>query len=169
MIPRPREDRLVVRDLPEETLVYDLENHRAHCLSPMAARVWRLCHRNRTAREIAAVLRADGFVSADEDAVWLALERLRKARLLLDPVVRTGKAPNLARRRMLMQSLRAASLAPFVTSILAPSPAQAASVSCTEAKCESNNSANCSGCLNAPCSDEPGERCTRVRNVCACR
>lgn len=51
-IPRSREAGLVVQELHEEALVYDLERHKAHCLNQIAARVqnqptildgWRAC------------------------------------------------------------------------------------------------------------------------------
>ncbi len=169
MKPAARKDHLVVRDLPEETLVYDLENDRAHCLSPVAARVWRLCDGKRTVREIAERLRATGQADADEDMIWVALERLGKSRLLLERPVRPGRSPNLARRRVMMHGLRAAGLLPFVISIVAPTASEAQSISCTQAKCASNNSVTCSGCLNARCSDAVGKRCTRAGNECNCR
>ncbi len=37
--PRLREEGLVVQELPEEVLVYDLARHKAHCLSPLAAAI----------------------------------------------------------------------------------------------------------------------------------
>jgi hypothetical protein len=43
MLPHARSEGLVIRELPEETLVYDLKRHRAHCLNPTAARVWSYC------------------------------------------------------------------------------------------------------------------------------
>lgn len=169
MNPTARNVRLVVRDLPEETLVYDLENDRAHCLSPVAAKVWRLCDGRRSVRAMSQQLRAHGEREATEDMVWIAVEKLGKSRLLVERVVRPGPPPDLARRRMMMRGLRAAGLLPLVFSIVAPSPSAAASVSCSQAKCTSNNGAKCSGCLNAPCSDAPGKRCTRLGNECNCR
>lgn len=169
MKPTAREEHLVVRELPEETLVYDLKTDRAHCLNPVAARVWRLCDGKRTVGEVASQLRAEGQSDANEDMVWVALERLGKSRLLRERPVRPGRPPNLARRRVVLRGLRAAGLLPFVISIVAPTASQAQSVSCTQAKCTSNNSVTCSGCLNARCSDAPGKRCTRANNECNCR
>ena len=42
-LPAARTSGLVVRELAEETLVYDEERHRAHCLNRTAALVWRHC------------------------------------------------------------------------------------------------------------------------------
>src|SRR2546422_8935483 len=52
--PRQRRDGLVVQELPEETLVYDLERHKAHCLEAVAAAVWEACDGHRTVEQIAA-------------------------------------------------------------------------------------------------------------------
>ena len=41
MKPRARTEGLVVTELPDELLVYDLERHRAYCLNPTAALVFK--------------------------------------------------------------------------------------------------------------------------------
>jgi hypothetical protein len=41
--PKARKERLVVKELAQETLVYDENNHKAHCLNPTAALVWKFC------------------------------------------------------------------------------------------------------------------------------
>ena len=40
LMPRARQDELVVEELQDETLVYDLERHKARCLNRTAALVW---------------------------------------------------------------------------------------------------------------------------------
>ena len=39
-----RHDELVVQELPDEVLVYDLRKHKAHCLNQTAAFVWNHCN-----------------------------------------------------------------------------------------------------------------------------
>ena len=41
--PLARKRGLVVRELPEEVLVYDLDTHKALCLNRTAALVWKCC------------------------------------------------------------------------------------------------------------------------------
>jgi hypothetical protein len=41
--PEARKDGLVIQDLPEEILVYDLNTNKAHCLNQTAAYVWQAC------------------------------------------------------------------------------------------------------------------------------
>jgi len=40
-LPRARKDGLVIKELVNETLVYDLERDEAHCLNQTAALVWK--------------------------------------------------------------------------------------------------------------------------------
>ena len=42
-MPRARQDELVVEELSDETLVYDLKRHKANCLNRTAALVWQDC------------------------------------------------------------------------------------------------------------------------------
>lgn len=41
--PKARKERLVIKELANETLVYDEINHKAHCLNSTAGRVWKFC------------------------------------------------------------------------------------------------------------------------------
>ena len=42
-LPHARTDNLVIRELDDETLVYDMERDEAHCLNQTAALVWKQC------------------------------------------------------------------------------------------------------------------------------
>ena len=42
-VPRARKEGLVVQDMPDELLVYDVDRHKAHCLNQTAALVWKRC------------------------------------------------------------------------------------------------------------------------------
>jgi hypothetical protein len=53
-LPRARTDGLVVKELTDEVLVYDLKRDKAHCLNLAAAAVWKLCDGRSTAAEIAS-------------------------------------------------------------------------------------------------------------------
>ncbi len=167
-IPGARKDGLVIEELADETLVYDLERNRAHCLNRTAAKVWRLCDGKTTVTEMVARLRRHGDLPVNEDVVWVALDRLSRAHLLRDRLARPVKARRRSRRDVL-RSLGAAGavLVPLVTSIIAPRAAQAATI-CTVAQCEANPlDPNCSGCLNRLC-DNLVDHCTFIAD-CACR
>ena len=86
MFPRARRDRLLIREMGEEIVVYDLERHRAHALSRSATLVWRLCDGQKSIAELAAALEHELHSEVDDEVVWLVLNRLAQAHLLL-PVV----------------------------------------------------------------------------------
>jgi hypothetical protein len=124
--PRARQQGLVVRDLGDELVVYELESHRGHCLNRTAAVVWRACDGQRTIAAIAAEVGRELGVPAGEDLVRYTLRRLRGVRLL---DAATGEAASLTRRQVARQIGQAA-LLPVVISLLAPSPSQAATCGC---------------------------------------
>ena len=149
MKPVRRTDGLVLTELEGELLVYDLERHRAHCLNRAAAIVFTHCDGKTSVEDLSRVLEAELGSPADTDCVWLALQRLSRARLLRERVTRPAKAGRLSRRE-LVRRVGIAAVLPVITSILAPTPAQAA------ATCV----ANCAGqALGTPCSSTAPNNC----------
>jgi hypothetical protein len=123
--PRARKNDLIVRDLADEVLVYDRTRHRAYCLNRTAALVWRLCDGATTPARMARSLENKLGVPVEESIIWLALSRLGKSRLLEEPVMDTP-APRVSRREIMKKAGLAAMVAlPLVTSIVAPTAAQA--------------------------------------------
>jgi len=129
LMPRARQDELVVEELPDETLVYDLKRHKAHCLNRTSALVWQHCDGRTTVAEVAALLERQLKIPADEAVVWMALDRLGRAHLLSEPVTLPADRTQYSRREVLRTLRRAAaiSLLPVVASIVAPRAAAAAS------------------------------------------
>ena len=152
--PLARAEGVVVRELAEEVLVYDLDTHRAVCLNSTAAAVWRLCDGRRTSADIRRALERSAKGAVPEELVWLALEQLGKDGLL---DARTRRPPELAavpRREMIRRIGLAAAIAlPAVVSIVAPTSADA--VSCRPSGAACNDSAQCCGtslCVGGTCS-----------------
>lgn len=128
--PKARQKDLVVEELPDETLVYDLERDKAHCLNPTAAMVWNRCDGQTSVADMAALLEQELDLPADESLVWMALDRLGKARLLEEPVTLPGEAARYSRREIMRTLSRVAGLTlllPAVSSIVAPLAAMQAS------------------------------------------
>jgi len=134
MKPIARRDGVLVRELPDELIVYDLERHEAHCLNRTAALVFRRADGTRTPSEIAAALGGDTGATdtAEREAVVsLALRQLAEISLVegdLQPAA-VDDAPAQGDRRDALRRLGvgAALLLPAVVSMLAPTPAAAAS------------------------------------------
>jgi hypothetical protein len=120
--PRARNQGLLVRDLGDEVVIYDLQSHRSHCLNRTAALVLRACDGQRTVGVIASHVERELRRPADEDLVRYTVRRLHDARLL-DPG--SGEAATLTRRQ-LARRIGQAALLPVVISLLAPRPSEAA-------------------------------------------
>jgi coenzyme PQQ synthesis protein D (PqqD) len=155
--PRARKEGLVVQDLPDETLVYDLERDRAHCLNQTAAFVWRQCDGKMSPREIASALKQKTDTPVDEKLVWLALDQLGRNHLLTDLPVPPPKIASMNRRELVrVLGISAAVALPVVASIVAPVPAQAAT-GCASSGQSCATLGCCSGCV---CSNSPDFLCT---------
>jgi hypothetical protein len=148
--PKARREGLIVQDLSDETLVYDLDRDRAHCLNQTAALVWNQCDGDRTARQIARAVSSNLGHSIDEKFVWLALDQLGRNHLLID----SHPLPNVSgmNRREVIKALAvsAAVAVPVVASIVAPMPAQAATCFGAGASCSAPAQC-CSGICDGVC------------------
>src|SRR3989442_6061082 len=122
-----RRDDLVVQETPDEVLVYDLKNHKAHCLNETAAFVWKHCDGQTSGTELAALMAEHWSKPVDEGVVWLALKQLSRAELLEERVAPNGDAMR-ASRRAVLRRLGAAAMTPLVISLLAPTASAGASV-----------------------------------------
>ena len=124
-LPLSRTDNLVIRELDDETLVYDMERDEAHCLNHAAALVWQQCDGKTTAAQAARLLQSKLDVKVDTDLVWLAVKQLRRFHL----VDATAKTPSVSRRDLVLRYAPAVFALPVIMSITSPAPAQAASCS----------------------------------------
>jgi hypothetical protein len=127
---------LIVQELSDEVLVYDLDRHKAHCLNKTAAFVWRQCDGANSVGDIARKLEKEFEASVDDDIVWGALLQLEKSHLLQERVVQAPGGRKVTRRDLMRKATVAAALAlPLVTSIVAPTAAAAVSCLSAEAPC----------------------------------
>ncbi len=124
IIPKARKEGLIIRVLGEETLVYDLERDRAHCLNRLAALIWQHCDGKTTTPELISLLEDKFPASEKEDLVLSALHQLSQARLLQGKFKSPEETSRLSRRDVIRKLGRAAAISlPLVTSITAPARA----------------------------------------------
>jgi hypothetical protein len=158
--PQAREAELLVHDLTDETLVYDLTRHQAHSLNRTATLVWRHCDGRTTVAEMAALLQREVGAPADEDVVWAVLRRLGRAHLLEQAITPAADGARCSRRE-LMRKVGLVGGLMLVTSAVAPPPALALTcvASCSGANtCEPclGNQPTCTGknrCCGGNCED----------------
>ncbi len=152
-MPRSRVDQLIVQEMPEETLVYDLERHKAHCLNAAAAAVWRRCDGKTDVLEVARELHRENGLPENPDVVWTAIGQLRKAKLLDGPVDIPAAFLNTGRREALKRIGLvggAAALLPVITSIVAPTAVSAVTCKASGFKGCTSSAQCCSGLCNTP-------------------
>lgn len=141
----PKRTDAIVRQVDQEWLVLDSESNKAHCLNQTAARIWQLCDGNTSVAEMAARLQGSTETPVDETVVWLALKQLRNGGLLPKEIIFPKEARMVSRREAVRKIGIAAAVAlPLVTTIVMPTPAQAATCLPNGRPCISNAQC-CSG------------------------
>lgn len=128
MKPHARRNDLERQYVDEELVIYDLTTEQAHCLNPLAARVYDLADGTRTVEEIVGEARKVD-ASIDTAAVWAALDALADASLLTERVAPPAGDFSPARRDLVRNVIAASTLlaVPGIATILTPRPAQAQS------------------------------------------
>jgi hypothetical protein len=148
ILPRARTNSLVIRELDDETLVYDMERDEAHCLNQTAALVWKHCDGKTTVVQAVQSLQSTLGVSVDTDIVWLGVRQLQRFHL----VEGSKKSPAVSRRNLVLKYAPAALALPVIMSIAAPTPATSASCAQVGQPCGGTNPPCCQGlfCFGSP-------------------
>jgi len=146
IVPRARKESLVITEIPDEVLVYDLKNNEAHCLNRPAAVVWANCDGQKTITQVSQALERELGSPANHESVWMAIDLLREHDLLLDPVNKVAHKLRFSRRNAIRAIALAGLALPIVTSIVAPGPAQAASGLPPGACCQSGSECTSGSC-----------------------
>ena len=119
---------LVKSKVGDELVVYDFRDHQARCLNPTAAAVFELCDGTRTPRQMAAELGKRLGAPTNERLVWLSLAKLDEEGLFERRlgIARTDPGRRALLKKMALTAGLSIAL-PAVWSIVAPTPAYAAS------------------------------------------
>lgn len=156
MLPLARRENLSVRETTEETIVYDLINHKAHCLNRTAALVWKHCDGRTNVTELARLL-----PNLDEcgsvAVVQLALEQLARRQLLeKEPAAEVVVLQRQSRRDALKKVAAAMAALPLIFSLTAQrAHAQASHVAAFPPPC----GGTCSAPGDPVCAQRSGPGC----------
>jgi hypothetical protein len=151
-MPQARRSGLIIQEVDSEILIYDQNTDKAHCLNQTAAKVWKYCDGETTLADACSSLSRDLETPVDEKLVWYAVDQFSKDNLLEKEFeFPTFIIPGMNRRQMVRTLGLAAIVAvPLVTSIVAPTPAQAATCKAAGQACAAAAEC-CSGlCPGAP-------------------
>ena len=127
--PMARRNGLVVQEMPDEVLVYDLDSNKAHCLNQSAAVVWKSCDGSNSVADIVRQFESNGGGKVTEDFVWLAIDQLNENGLLENQIAPRFQGQS---RRQVLKTIGLASMValPVIASLVAPQNALG-SVSCS--------------------------------------
>lgn len=162
MLPQRRLERMTVRELPGETLLYDGARGKIHCLNRTSALIWKHCDGRTDVAGLAQLVQRQLGLADAEAVVRLALEQLGRRQLLAAaPAAEPLSAEaRLTRRAALKQFARAAAAALPV--ILTLTPRASASIAPTVAgKCPPNTITCGSVCCVF------GEKCDNGTGICS--
>ncbi len=141
--PMARQSGIVVLELPDEVLVYDMDTNKAHCLNHSAALVWKSCDGSNSIMDIVRQFESDGRGKVTEDFVWLAIDQLNENGLL-----ENNPSPRFQRRtrRQMLKTIGLASTVavPIIASLIGPPRALGTT------NCSCTNNAQCATMTGCP-------------------
>ena len=141
-------NQLVVQELKDETLIYNLQTNRAVCLNQTSAFVWNRCDGQTSVAEISRQLAEKTNQPGDEEIVWLALDQLTEENLIAENQSVVFHFSGVTRREAIKKAGLATLIAlPLVSALIAPTAASAASN------------------VSATCADD-GDACTDINGCC---
>ncbi len=179
-LPFLRTENLVVKELPNEVLIYDLENNKAFCLNETARFIMDECNGTSSIDEALESLNRKMKSKIDEDMIWMVIDQFKKSNFLQRDYVIPVQTSRLSRRKILQTAAALGIALPIVTSLIAPISAHAQSncvgdqgvcsdqgdpVCCPGTDCLPTDFGQtgfqCLGCIKGgqPCQFEGGARC----------
>src|SRR4051812_20364 len=88
--PLARTEGLVVQEMPDEVLVYDMKSNEAHCLNTTAAFIWQSCSGSNSVADIERMLADKNNTAIDVDLVRLGVDELSTRGLIANPAPTSG-------------------------------------------------------------------------------
>lgn len=151
ILPKARKEGLLVTRMDSgETVVYDRQRDQVHCLNPTVAAIWEACDGSRSVAKVAAEIQRHHDLPADEDLVALGLRELQQAHLLDGEQAWVG----VSRRQVLTRvslGAAAAALLPVITTVVAPTPAEAGTGRASGQPCTSGYQCLSGICISGTC------------------
>jgi len=127
-VPQSRQHNLIVQELKDELLVYDLTTNKAFCLNPTSAMIYQLCDGKHSVSDISREISKKLEQPVTEDLVWLAIDQFKEDNLLSNNQEIEIKFDGLSRREVIRKVGFASMIAlPVISSLVAPTVAMAQS------------------------------------------
>jgi hypothetical protein len=129
--PLSRHDGVLIRDMAEETLIYDLTVDKAFCLNRTSALVFHECDGLKSVADISQILTARLETPVSENVVWLAIRQLKSDNLLANGADLVTPLDGISRREAVRRlGIASAVVLPLVSAVVVPSALHAQSAQC---------------------------------------
>jgi hypothetical protein len=126
--PIAKTDNLVIQELGNETLVYDLDSNKAYNLNETSSFVWQNCDGKKGIADLAFALQKKANQPIKQEVVWFALNELKKEGLVSFETETPQELTGLSRREVIKKIGLGSMIAlPLITSLVAPTAAMAQS------------------------------------------
>lgn len=143
--PIVRKNDLVIQQVDDELMIYDLAINKAFCLNKISYLVWQAADGNKSILEIADFVSKKLNSPVNEDLIWLALEQLKKENLIDKASLNLSPFKGMKRREIIKKvGLSTLVALPLIMSLTTPTAAQSASSSTC------SNTCNCSIMFSSP-------------------
>ena len=120
-LPKTRTSSLVTQTIGDETLIYDLNTHRAYCLNVTASAVWNACDGK---KEVETFVAESGI---PKELVHYSVSRLRENKLIDETVGNVPPSRQFSRRDAVALAAKFAVVLPVIGMLVAPQPIHAQS------------------------------------------
>ena len=152
-MPQARRSGLIIQEVDGEVLIYDQVSSKAHCLNQTAAKVWKYCDGETTLADACSALSRDLETPVNEKLVWYAVDQFSKDQLLEKETIPPAFIIAGMNRRQMVRTLGLAAIVavPLVTSIVAPTPAQAATCLPPTSACTASVQCCSNSCVTNVC------------------
>lgn len=154
--PLARNSEIVIQEMGEEVLIYDLRSDKAFSFNSTTVKIWQLCNGKNSVADIATKLSVEFGELVSEDLVLLALKTLQKENLLEVELTFPQAFENISRREIVRRvGLTSLIALPVISSLVAPLAIHA------QSNCSAGSSGRALGC---PCTaisqcQPPSGRC----------
>ena len=151
-MPQARKSGLIIQEVDGEVLIYDQVSNKAHCLNQTAAKVWKYCDGETTLADACSALSRDLETPVNEKLIWYAVDQFSKDKLLERDFATPAFMIAGMNRRQMVRTLGLAAIVavPLVTTIVAPTPAQAATCLASGAACTGPIQCCSNSCVGSP-------------------
>lgn len=122
-MPLVRTEELVVQNVGDEVLIYDLRTDKAHNLNSTLSIFWNHCDGKTEVSEVLQILRRKTKGRLDQDFISIGLKELSDSNLLDDNNENSAQA-SLSRRELIQRYGTSALALPVLISLVAPVSAQ---------------------------------------------